>query len=1216
MLSLISPAALADSEASVEAREENGFGRIVLSFTRLPPYNHELDAGVLVLSFDDPVSGELGEIPKDLPDYVGLVRRDPDGRAFRFALNRSYRVNLMEAGDQLYLDILPPDWKGAPPALPSHVIKALSRLAAETERQAREEARQREAAKTPYKLSVRLGRNPTFSRIVFDGNKFVAVNMSRQGSQVRVEFEAQADVNLAELKTDTPKYLRDVKLEKSRMGMVLTMTVDDDVDVRGFRQGLAYVVDLSGPDLVANASANKVAETVGAEPQNAEKPVPEDAEDTTVLPAETVSTEAPEADKEKKKVEIVTTALDLAALQPGQVADQEAQPQGPAQQTDEKLQEAVSEKKPKPAPAPAAQLGELQSVAPPPAAAPVKATAEPQPKKETAAPVTPAPAKPAAKAAEKPAKAKKKKPAAIAEGDQVTASVEDIGGNLRVTFPFAQPIAAAAFRRGRTVWLLFDTHEKLNIEAIKDAQGGKLVGVQHVRSGSMQYLRLSLSRGWLTYVANNKSAWVVDIGDMVSGQSEQLRLQRKLRADKRSVIGIKMKKPGRVHWLSDPEVGDRLAVVTAFAPQRSVAKPQDFVEFQALATAHGLAILPHSDDLAVRLKIDEVIITRRNGLTLSAGHADQYMSGRKALARPARTGFIDVNKWRVKDASKLSDRVHAMQRKVAMSADGEKNERRFDLAHLYFANGFAMEAYGILRRMVQIDPALDIDPAFNLLRGAALVLLDRTKEARKDFAVHALAHDQDAALWRGLIETAEKNWETALENFEEGSDAVGSYVDDLQARFRLAAARSALQLKRLARAADELDAMPGKLDSASMRADHQLLRGWYLERVGRSQEALEAYAAIIDGDQRPAAAEAELRTITLQVSNGDLKKKDALKRLERLQLTWRGDDVELETMHLLARYYAEERRYRDAFSTMKNGVWAYPQSRLALLMQDEMKQVFRDLYLRDSIEGLTTFESLALYYDYKELTPVGRQGDEMIRRLADKLIAFDLLDQAAELLDHQINKRLHGAARSQVATRLAMVHLMNHKPGRALRVLRQTRQAGLPAVMRRSRNLLEARSLGELGRAEAAIEILNTMEGEDVERLKADALWSSQQWLKAGTQLEKLLGARWQEAGALEARERFDILRSAISYSLAGDQFALDRVRKKFYPKMIKTPDAESFVLVTKPVTSQGVTFRDLARDIAAIDTLEGFMKEFRGRYDKKGGPEKTSATPQQPGAS
>ena len=86
---------------------------------------------------------------------------------------------------------------------------------------------------------------------------------------------------------------------------------------------------------------------------------------------------------------------------------------------------------------------------------------------------------------------------------------------------------------------------------------------------------------------------------------------------------------------------------------------------------------------------------------------------------------------------------------------------------------------------------------------------------------------------------------------------------------------------------------------------------------------------------------------------------------------------------------------------------------------------------------------MSLFYDFRELTPAGRRGDEMIRRLADRLVAVDLLGQAAELLQHQVDNRLQGAARAQVAARLAVIYLMNRKPDRALATLRATRAADL-----------------------------------------------------------------------------------------------------------------------------------------------------------------------------
>ena len=83
-------------------------------------------------------------------------------------------------------------------------------------------------------------------------------------------------------------------------------------------------------------------------------------------------------------------------------------------------------------------------------------------------------------------------------------------------------------------------------------------------------------------------------------------------------------------------------------------------------------------------------------------------------------------------------------------------------------------------------------------------------------------------------------------------------------------------------------------------------------------------------------------------------------------------------------------------------------------------------------DDMQPVDALGMFYEFRELTPIGRRGDEMIRRLADRLVAVDLLDQAAELLQYQVDKRLEGAARAQVAARLAMVYLTNRKPDRAI----------------------------------------------------------------------------------------------------------------------------------------------------------------------------------------
>ncbi len=241
---------------------------------------------------------------------------------------------------------------------------------------------------------------------------------------------------------------------------------------------------------------------------------------------------------------------------------------------------------------------------------------------------------------------------------------------------------------------------------------------------------------------------------------------------------------------------------------------------------------------------------------------------------------------------------------------------------------------------------------------------------------------------------------------------------------------------------------------------------------------------------------------------------------------------------------------------------------------------------------------MALFYDFKEFMPVGRRGDEIIRRLADRLVELDLLDQAAEMLQHQIDNRLQGAQRASVAARLAMVRLMNRQPAEALRALGNTRLAELPRDIRRARQLLEAKALSDLSRTDLALDILTDESGPEVDRLRADILWTARRWREAGEAHERILGEAWRkEEPLLSERERADALRAAVAYVMSEEALAIDRLRTKFAAPMAQTPDARLFGFITGLDRARPGDLRELTRAVANADTLTEFMNEYRKRY-------------------
>jgi hypothetical protein len=97
----------------------------------------------------------------------------------------------------------------------------------------------------------------------------------------------------------------------------------------------------------------------------------------------------------------------------------------------------------------------------------------------------------------------------------------------------------------------------------------------------------------------------------------------------------------------------------------------------------------------------------------------------------------------------------------------------------------------------------------------------------------------------------------------------------------------------------------------------------------------------------------------------------------------------------------------------------------------------------------------------------------------------------------------------------------------------------------------------------------------------------------AGQKAEELLGARWNDPIPLSNSERGQVLRLAVSYSLANDEVSLERLRQRFAPKMQNTPDSSMFHVLSQEIDMHGLAFRDAAAKIASVDTLQAFMKDF-----------------------
>jgi tetratricopeptide (TPR) repeat protein len=512
------------------------------------------------------------------------------------------------------------------------------------------------------------------------------------------------------------------------------------------------------------------------------------------------------------------------------------------------------------------------------------------------------------------------------------------------------------------------------------------------------------------------------------------------------------------------------------------------------------------------------------------------------------------------------------------------------------------------------DPPLADNRVFNLLRAAVAVQIRRADEARRLLARPDLGDDPEAILWRAVLDARAERWRPALTGFRRAATTLDAYPDGPQGMMRLLAARAAIEGGDTAYAEGELRAVRGLDPGAVPRDEPELLRARIDEAVGRKEVAVSVYRRIAETAERPVAAEATLRWLDLATAEGLMDSAEATARYETLAVAWRGDGIEVATLGRLGRLHAEAGRWREAFVTARQANRIYPDHEITRALHDETARLFDELFLSGKGESLSRLEALGLFFDFKDFLPIGRRGDEIVRRLADRLVELDLLDQAGDLLQHQVENRLTGAARATVAARLATIRLMDGKPAAALNALHTTRLPELPRSVKRARMLLEARALSDLSRTDLALEVLADERGPEIDRLRADILWTGSRWREAGEAHEALAGTRWQGPASLSERERTDVMRAAIAYALGDEAIALDRLRAKFAPKMADSDDAQGFAVLTRPGAAPTRAFRDIARRVTSADTLNDFLSEYRRRYPDAAATERPRrAAPPQP---
>jgi hypothetical protein len=992
------------------------------------------------------------------------------------------------------------------------------------------------AVAAPAELRVRTGEHDGYSRLVFDWDAPVAYRLEQAPGRAVIQFSRSARLDLSGFRADPAKLVPALEQRQAAEGLAIELSLPAGVSLRHFLSGSKVVVDV-----LALPRADPPGKTGAVRPEaRRSEPAGSDRAESHGRRAAPVDPDAIAADAVLAATVIrrVPEAKRTARLAPPTRLESGARAPGtpPAQDS-----------KPKPPPRAQAAPGSKIAIA-------FERPALP--------PLGPAPG----------ASAPRTRPI-----------------TFRVTG--AADTGAAAFRRGRSLWLVFDRPARADIAKRLAKFAPELAPVEQRALDGATLLRLTAPADLAPVLRRTEAGWLVDLRPQLA--RPEVSVEPEVRAGgSHSRVLFPVEGAGRLVALDDSDLGGRIYVLPVIEPGLGLPNAHEFPQFRALATYQGLAVAPRSDRLKVARDEIGLQVTSGGGLLVTPQTAARRHVEEVPLAARGQRLF-DLPAWRLGDGELFEQNRHMLQRRVVASGPGQRLELdRLALGRFYFAHGLATEALSVLNLMTRDSPQFAQDPQVILLKAASLFLVQDYQAVADGLAEPALAGEPEALVWRAAQAAAAQDWAYAAELFDQTEALIEDYVHPVRTRLWLLAAESRLAIGDTGGASLYLEQVREDGPAAFEQAQLDFLEGRRLLVDGETEAAEALWRRVAGARHGPSRARARLALVDLGLEAGTLDNAAAIEELERLRFLWRADVFELALLERLGGLYAAGNDHRGALHSLRQAASHFPGSPRAEAVARQMHDIFTGLYLEGGDKALPPLRALALYEEFKELTPVGPAGDRMIANLVERLIDVDLLGRAATLLEEQIAQRLKGAERARSGARLALVRLLDRQPGQALEALAGTARKRLPEDLRRRRRQLEAQALSDLGRGREALGLLAGDESEEGLRLRAGILWQLRDWPAVAVALSRLVPQKPLAGRARDEAEDQTVLDLAVAYSLAGDRKSLGDLKRRYGAAMAASSKAESFALLTSDFRKAEIA--NVAEELAGVERIQAFMAGYR----------------------
>jgi hypothetical protein len=766
---------------------------------------------------------------------------------------------------------------------------------------------------------------------------------------------------------------------------------------------------------------------------------------------------------------------------------------------------------------------------------------------------------------------------------------------VTLTIPWAEPSAAAVFRRAEFLWVVFDRYQQVDVAKLAKEGAPYITFVEQLPYRNNTILRMVTRPDINPTTRRDGLNWALDFRALPLRPTQAIEVNAQLDRPQANLF-LPITEAGRTVAVEDPEVGDYLLIVPVIPLSNGVYPERSFADVDLPATAQGVVVVSKSDGVraqASRLGID---IDVDGGMALSRDlqQVAGAIGGDDDMVR-----VLNIADWQIGRAEDYVRNKQALQYALGDERPDIRQQARLRLARFEFVNGFYPEVLGIMRVMAANDEEVENTAQFRALRGAATFMMRRYQEAAEDFNHFTLANEEDARFWLAASRSQVSDPQAQAETMIQTGSLILAYPRRVKIPLALMGVEATIAAGDDFGAQGFLDMVRKETPAVNELAAIDYMDGKLNEKIGKLQVAIQQYRKAEQSASLMYSVLGERARLELEHKLGTVTTAQLIEGLEKLRYRWRGDHIELEMLLRLADLYSEEKDFGTALRSLKITTAYFSGDSRVDEAAGKMTGIFEKLYLENEADKLSPVTAIGLFEDWRSLVPAGDKGDEMIRKLADRLVSVDLLTQAALLLERQVQFRVTGVDRARIGSRLALIYLLDEQPQKALDILADTSTPEAGRELNAQRRRLEARALTDLNKVDEAVLLLGTDTTPETKQLRAEIYWRAQQWANAAAALSELAPDP-EGVSSLSAQNARIVLDWATALTLAGDERTLVRVRQRYTVAMATTPFREAFSLITTPRERGVMDIASVRAQIEQAEQFKSFMIDYKDMIGEK----------------